>query len=146
MAELETSRIDMLMPANHAEAINGLLYISGGGWTDVRRLIRAGVVPPNHFGICISVRIPWHETNQAHKFVLEVQNEDATATLIHAEGELNAGRPPQLAAGDVQHAVLAINVDVVFPGPGGYRIIATLDDDKDTASWPFRVHDAHVPG
>jgi hypothetical protein len=146
MSPLETTRIDMLIPANHAEAINGLLYISGGGWTDVYRRIRAGVVPPNHFGIGVSVRIPWHETNRIHKFVLEVQNEDATATVVHAEGELNAGRPPQLAPGDVQHAVLAVNVDIVFPAPGGYRVVATLDEGGDTATWPFRVHDAHVPG
>lgn len=146
MAEAETAKIDVLILANHAEAINGLLYLSGGGWTDTHRQIRGGIVPTNHFGIGISVRVPWHETNQPHKFVLEVQNEDATVTIMRADGDINIGRPSQLAPGDIQHAVLAINVDTVFPAPGGYRVIATINGDKSVATWPFRVHDTHIPG
>jgi hypothetical protein len=45
----------------------------------------------------------------------------------------------------VQHAVIAINVDTLFPAPGGYRIFATIDGDVDTATWPFQVHDTHTP-
>jgi hypothetical protein len=142
--EPETTTIDVLILANHAEAINGLLYISGGGWTDTHRQIQGGAVPTNHFGIGISVRIPWHETNMPHKFVLEVQNEDATVTVMRAEGAINVGRPPQLTPGDIQHAVLAINVDTVFPDQGAYRVIATIDDGKSVATWPFRVHDTRV--
>ncbi len=146
MAGTEKSRIDVLILANHADAINGLLYINGGGWTDLHRQIRGGVLPSTHFGIGLSVRVPWHDTNETHKFVLEVQNEDSTKTLVHAEGDINVGRPPQLPRGAVQHAVLAINVDVVFPEPGGYRVIATLDNGVDTTEWPFRVLDQIVPG
>jgi hypothetical protein len=146
MAEIETTQIDVLILANHAEAINGLLYLSGGGWTDAHRQIRDGIAPTNHFGIGISVRVPWHATNQPHKFVLEVQNEDATVTIMRAEGDINIGRPPQLAPGDIQHAVLAINVDTVFPAPGGYRVIATLNGGQSIATWPFRVHDIHIAG
>jgi hypothetical protein len=140
--EIETTRIDVLIPANHAEAINGLLYLSGGGWTDVHRQIRGGNVPTNHFGIGLSIRIPWHETNEKHRFTLDVQNEDASQVVVHAAGDMNVGRPPQLSPGSVQHAIFAINVDIVFPQPGGYRIIAIVDG-KDTATWPFRVHDSH---
>jgi hypothetical protein len=145
MLNMETTRIDMLIVANHAEAINGLLYLSGGGWTDLHRQIRGGNVPPSHFGIGISIRVPWHETNQPHKFVLDVQNEDATTTVVHAESSINVGRPPQLPPGSIQHAIIAINVDTVFPGPGGYRVAATVDGDRSVATWPFRVHDAQVP-
>lgn len=146
MSDTEKSSIDTLILANHAEAVNGLLYISGGGWTDTHRQIRRDNPPPNnHFGIGISVRIPWNETNQPHKFVVEVQNDDATNTVVRAEGELNVGRPPQLSPGAVQHAVLAINVDVTFPAPGGYRVIASLNGERDVRTWPFRVHDVFVP-
>jgi len=142
---MEVTHIDVLILANHAEAINGLLYLSGGGWTDLHRQIQDGNVPANHFGIGISIRVPWHETNEPHKFFLDVQNEDATVTLLHAEADVTAGRPPQLPRGAVQHAVLAINVDTTFPGPGGYRVIANVDG-KSTATWPFRVHDTPIPG
>jgi hypothetical protein len=144
MIDTESTRIDVLIVANHAEAINGLLYLSGGGWSDLHRQIRNGVAPTNHFGIGVTVRIPWHETDDPHKFVLEVQNDDATDTLVKAEGEIRVGRPPGLPRGAIQHAVLAINVDTTFSRPGGYRVIATIDDGKSTATWPFRVHDFPV--
>ena len=142
---LETTHIDVLILANHAEAINGLLYLSGGGWTDLHRQIRGGVAPSSHFGIGLSVRIPWHETNDAHPFVLAIENEDATTQIAHVEGAITVGRPPQLSQGAVQHAVIAVNIDTVFPTPGGYRVIATLDGGKSTATWPFRVHDTLAP-
>ena len=97
MIEMERTRIDTLMLANHAEAINGLLYISGGGWTDHHRRIQGETFPNSHFGIALSLRVPWHETNQPHKFVVEVQNDDATVTVMRAEGEFNVGRPAQLS-------------------------------------------------
>lgn len=143
--EIETTHIDFLIVANHAEAINGLLYLSGGGWTDVHRQIRGGSMPINHFGIGMSVRVPWHETNESHRFTLDVQNDDASQTIVHAEGDINVGRPPQLPHGSVQHAIIAINVDTTFPKPGGYRVIATVDG-KSTATWPFRVHDTNTSG
>ncbi len=134
----------MLMPANHVEAVNGLLYLSGGGWTDLHRRIVGRQVPPSHFGVALAVRVPWNETNTPHKFVVDIQNEDATASIAHVDGEINIGRPPQITPGAAQHAVIALNVDTVFPAPGGYRIIASIDGDADTITWPFQVHDTHV--
>ncbi len=146
VTKVETTQIDALIIANHAEAVNGLLYLSGGGWTDMHRRIQNGVVPPSHFGVGISVRVPWHETNENHTLVIEVQNDDATVLVARAEGHINVGRPPQLVKGATQHAIVAISIDTVFPEPGGYRVIATLDDGKSTASWPFQVHDERIPG
>jgi hypothetical protein len=144
-SDTETTRIDVLIIANHAEAINGLLYLSGAGWSDLHRIIQDGNAPVSHFGIGISVRIPWHETDDSHKFVLDIENEDATVNIVHAEGQVKVGRPPQLPRGAVQHAVLSVDVNTTFPGPGGYRVIARIDDGKSTATWPFRVHDQHLP-
>jgi hypothetical protein len=144
--EAEKVQIDVLILANHAEAINGLLYISGGGWTDLHRQIRGGIAPTSHFGIGISVRVPWNQTNQPHRFVLEVENQDSTINVMRAEGEIVVGRPPQLSPGDIQHAVLAVNVDTTFPAPGDYRVIAAIDSGTAVATWPFRVRDSHVPG
>lgn len=139
--ELEHTEIDVLIIANHAEAHNGLLYLSGGGWTDVHRQILNGVMPTNHFGVGLAIRVPWTETNVSHPFMLELQNDDATATLVHVDGEINMGRPATLPPGSVQHAVIAINIDTVFPAPGGYRIIANVDQGKSIRTWAFRVHD-----
>lgn len=137
----ERVSIYFVMLANHVEAGNGLLYISGGGWTDHHRVIQSGRVPPSHFGIAVSVCIPWTATGQPHSVVIRVEDEDATATIVRAESQLSVGRPPSLPPGAEQHAFVAVNVDTLFPKAGGYRVVAEVDDDVDTRSWAFRVHD-----
>ncbi len=139
MAEQVT--IDFVMLANHVEAGNSLLYISGGGWTDHHRVIQNGRVPPSHFGIAISVCIPWTATNLPHSIVIRIEDDDATTTVVRSQTQLNIGRPAGLPPGAEQHAFVAVNVDTVFPKAGGYRVVASLDDEAATRSWAFRVHD-----
>ncbi len=131
--------IEFVTVANHAEALNGLLYLSGGGWTDVRRAVPQGAPPPvTHFGIAISVLVPWNETNQQHHLVFRLEPEDG-GELVRMEADLEMGRPPGLPAGSDQRAVLAINADIQFPAAGGYRVVAELGEQVSATS--FRVHD-----
>ncbi len=141
----ETTAIEFLILANHVETVNGLLYISGGGWTEhYRRIPKGGQPPVSHFGIGISVLVPWHETNEPHRLVVQVENEDATRVIATVDSALEVGRPPALPPGTSQHAVMSLSVNTVFPEPGGYRVIARLDQDKGVKTWPFRVHDISV--
>lgn len=139
---LEIPQIDALIVANHVEAINGLLYLSGGGWTDLHRRIQDGSVPTSHFGIGMAVRVPWHETNKKHRYVVEVQADDTRQAIVHAEGDISVGQPPQLARGSVQHAIVAISIDMTFPNAASYRIVATIGGKGETI-WAFRVHDTY---
>jgi hypothetical protein len=139
---VEHASIDFVLLANHVEVANGLLYVSGGGWTDHSRVVQPdGRVPSSHFGIAIALRIPWTDTNQPHRIAIRVEDDDATLTIVRTEAQLSVGRPPALPPGAEQHAFVAVNVDAVFPRPGGYRVVATLDDDADVRTWAFRVHD-----
>lgn len=137
----ENVSIDFVMLANHVEAGNGLLYISGGGWTDHHRVIQNGRVPPSHFGIAVSICVPWTATNVPHSIVIRIEDDDASATVVRSEAQLSVGRPAALPPGAEQHAFVAVNVDTVFPKAGGYRVVAALDEDADTRTWAFRVHD-----
>lgn len=139
---LEIPQIDALIVANHVEAINGLLYLSGGGWTDLHRRILDGSVPSSHFGIGMAVRVAWHETNKKHHYVVEVQADDTQQAIVHTEGDISVGQPPQLARGSVQHAIVAISIDMTFPKAGSYRIVATIGGNDETI-WAFRVHDTY---
>jgi hypothetical protein len=139
---VQTSEIEILLLANHVEAVNGLLYVSGGGWTDHVRTFPSGGSPPlSRLGIGISVLVPWNETNQPHSLAVTVENEDASVTLAQVDAQLSVGRPPQLALGAEQHVVLALTVDLVFPTAGGYRVVARLNHNRSVKAWPFRVHD-----
>lgn len=136
----QKTQLDALIVANHLEAINGLLYVSGGGWTDLHRRIRGSSAPASHFGIGMIVRVPWQETNQPHHFTVDIRSDQDNQMIAHAEGEIRVGQPPQLARGSEQHAVVAITIDTTFPNAGGYHVIAAIDGEH-MANWSFRVHD-----
>jgi len=142
----ETVRIDYLILANHVEAINGMLYISGGGWTEHYRLIQPDGKPPiSHLGVGISIAIPWNETNAPHTVEMTIEDDDAREMVLHAKIGLSVGRPPQLPPGAEQHVVVAIPADIHFPHDGGYRLNLKLDGDSNTKIWNFNVHDVHQP-
>ena len=65
-------RIEYVTVANHAEALNGLLYLQGAGWSDIRVAQQPDGQPGiAHFGIGVSLLVGWNETNQ--RFPFEVQ-------------------------------------------------------------------------
>lgn len=137
--------IEMLTMANHAEAVNGLLYLSGAGWDRVTRRYPAGQKPrPHHFGIGVSVLVPWAEANRKHRLGLWIEDDDGGAPLIRVEGELEVGRAPDLLKGSDRRAVLAVDATVEFPSPGGYRLVGETGDSRRT--YGFFVVDEILPG
>lgn len=131
--------IEALILANYAEAVNGLLYISGGGWTDHWRTSTNGQTPISNLGIGVSLLVPWGETNRKHKIIIRIESEDGGPELARVDGEFEVGRPPGIPVGVDQRSVLAINANIQFPSQGGYRIVAECRDTSRSVS--FRVHD-----
>jgi hypothetical protein len=132
-------RIEYVTLANHAEALNGLLYLQGAGWTDMRPAQDdQGNLAIVHFGIGLSVLVGWNETNQRFPLLLELTHEDGGESLIRAEGQVEQGRPPGTTPGQDLRSVLAVNADVQFPRVGGYELRATMGEQVRSVS--FRVH------
>ncbi|MGZ8766633.1 MAG: DUF6941 family protein [Acidimicrobiia bacterium] len=128
-----------MLLANHAEAHDGLLYLMGAGFSDVRQVVPLGQVPPPfHFGIGLSVLVGWTETNIRHHIAVTLEPEDGGPPLLTAEADLEVGRPPGSVEGGDQRAVLAMTGEVLFSTPGGYRLLAVLGNQRRSAS--FRVH------
>jgi len=130
--------IEYVTLANHAEAINGLLYLSGAGWSEIRPPVgpdgQAAIV---HFGIGLSVLVGWNDTNQRFPVEITIVHEDGGDPIVRVEGQIEQGRPPGLTPGSDLRSVVAIDANVQFPRPGGYEVRATLLDQVRTAS--FRV-------
>ncbi len=73
------AKIEFLVLANHAEAKEGLLYLSGAGWTDLRRTRVPSEPPPvSHFGIAVSILVPSDEADRQHRIVVRVESRDGT--------------------------------------------------------------------
>jgi hypothetical protein len=132
--------VELLTVANHAEAINGLLYLSGAGWTDLRRPTPqpGGPIPVNHIGIAIALLVGWNETNQRHRVTLRLENADGR-DLVNMQADFEVGRPPGLPVGSDLRTVMGINTEIQFPSAGIYRVVAVVAESRRSVS--FRVRD-----
>ena len=58
--------IGFLLLADHSEAVNGKLYLIGGGWN----VLRLPELPHEWgFHIGLGIDVAWHETNSPHELV-----------------------------------------------------------------------------
>lgn len=131
--------IELLTVANHAEAINGLLYLSGAGWTDLRRVVPPEGPPPiSHIGIAIAVSVGWNETNQRHRVTMRLETADGQE-VVNMQADLEMGRPAGLLQGSDLRGVIAVNAELQFPAAGVYRVVASVADNPRSVT--FRVHD-----
>lgn len=141
-------QIDAIL-CNHAEAVNNLLYMAGGGIEIA--FVQPGSAPPYvcNLGIGIMVTVPWSQTNQQHVVDVELISEDGqpvqvpvapeVAQPLHARLAFNVGRPPGLTVGDDQHVCLAANLPgLPMPSLGKYEFIIQVDG-HDERRLPYRV-------
>jgi hypothetical protein len=130
--------LEFIVIANHAEAINGLLYLQGAGWTDIQQPVgpagQPGVV---HFGMAASILVGWNETNRRFPLKLVIVHEDGDE-LARVDAQIEAGRPAGLAPGSDIRSVLAVNAEAQFSKAGRYEFRAELGDKVRTTA--FRVH------
>jgi hypothetical protein len=144
----EKIQIDAIL-CNHAEAVNNLLYISGGGISAT--LVPLGTNPPYivNLGIGIMVTVPWNLTNQQHEVEIQLVTEDGQPVLVpsapgstqpvHVRLALNVGRPPTITIGDDQQVCLAANMPgLPVAALGKYEFIVRIDGNNERRL-PFRV-------
>lgn len=139
---------------NHAEAVNNLLYVSGGG---INLAYAAPGTPPPYgvtVGVGLLVTVPWQQTNQQHKAEVTLVTEDGEPVLIPVGPDakeplnvvlaFNVGRPVHLSVGDDQTIALAANlVNLPFPALGKYEFLVNMDGNPERRIG-FRV--ASLPG
>lgn len=145
--------LDVIL-SNHAEAVNNLLYVAGGG-------INAGYVPsgaPPPYGVTVGIgmliTVPWLMTNQQHKIEITLVEEDGRPVQLRVGQEaseplcavlaFNVGRPADLAAGDDQIIALATNlVNLPMPAMGKYEFVLSVNGNPERRL-SFRVK--QMPG
>jgi len=135
--------IEFVINADHAEAINGKLYLIGAGWTDITQPLGPGGQPGVvHMGLAVSILIGWNETNRRFPLALTVTHEDGDE-LTRVDAQVEAGRPAGIPVGSGIRSVLAIGAEIQFPKPGGYTLRATLGEMERSVA--FRVHRQALP-
>lgn len=124
--QIDQPTIDFLIIADRAEAVNGKLYMMGGGWD---RLWVVDFAQPQSISIATAILVPWNATNQMHSLAIRIETQDANE-LAALGLNFNTGRPPILGAAESQRIVLAFQLAIVLPAPGTYVIKAFINDQE----------------
>lgn len=112
----------IILLCDHAEAINGKLYVMGGGWT---------VCPPGprQMAIAVRVMVPWSDANTTHTLSLLLQDESGNTLelgvppkKVMQEGTFEVGRPPGVPAGsEIDFTVVFGFAGLALEPDRGYR-------------------------
>jgi hypothetical protein len=129
------AQIDYLILSDSAQAVNGKLYLLGGGWTHTLRLVPQdpALTPlPSQFAVAVGLLVGWNEGNDPLQMRVTLEDADARNTFIEVGAQLVTGRPPQATAGADLKAVMAIPITIVLPQQGQYCIRAQVTNRGET--------------
>jgi hypothetical protein len=142
MSDLDRVTLDYLLVADGAEAVNGKLYVLGGGWDrlSVPQLPGHPAVP---FAVAVGIGVPWILTNRKLRFSVDVLDADGREVAQLAAGDLEVGRPPGLRAGAPQRFQIAIQAHPEFPAAGRYVIRCSVNGE-DLGQTVIEVSSRHA--
>ena len=123
---------------DYAEAVNGKLYVMGGGWN----VAFSGGQPINA-GLAILVVCPWDQTNRRHELRVELLTADGDVVAVQGRevtftAEFELGRPPGIKAGTSLNAPFAWNLQGLALPVGDYEWKLSIDEEP-VSSRAFQV-------
>lgn len=119
--------VDFLILGDRVEVLNNKLYLLGGGWDQVSI---PNLQMPILLGMAVAFRVPWHATNRQHNWSLSIQTQDAQV-LMQVNGSFTSGRPPGLAVGSDQRAMIGIPlIPLRVPQAGTHVIVAAINGEE----------------
>ena len=120
----------MLLLCDYAEAINGKLYIMGGGWT---------ICPPGprFMAVAVRVNVPWAQTNAKHQIALMLQDAEGNQLElgepplpVSRTGEFEVGRPPGIPQGtEMDFTAVFVFINLPLDPDAGYHWQLEIDGE-----------------
>jgi hypothetical protein len=125
MQALNQPTLDFFILADRAEAVNGKVYMMGGGWD---RLTVQDFNLPVAVSFALGILVPWNATNESHRLQVTIEDQDGRPVDFRLETEFVVGRPPLTSPGEIQRIALAVpSVSMRLPGPGSYTVRASIN-------------------
>jgi hypothetical protein len=123
---------------DYAEAVNGKLYVMGGGWN-----VAFSAGGPVNAGLAILVVCPWDQTNRRHELRVELLDGDGRLVEVADQqvaftADFELGRPPGVKPGSSLNAPFAWNLHGLPLPLGGYEWKLSIDGEP-LASRAFQV-------
>lgn len=126
-----------MLLADSAEAVNGKLYILGGGWSIIGP-------EPTPMAIAIKIEVPWDEANKRHTLQLALVNADGQPFMVptptgdrpmELSAEFEVGRPPGLKPGTPLDLPVALNIGPLPLLPDGRYVWRCSIDGESSEDW-----------
>ncbi len=131
-----------ILLADSAEVREGLLFLLGGGWSDVGP-------QPQPFAVAGLIEVDWDETNARHRIEITIEDEDATPLLVPTPTgdqpfkiafEFDVGRPPGTSRGRSFNMPVAVPLMPLPWMPGRRYVLKVIIDavEADRATFSVR--------
>ena len=133
--------------ADSAEVREGLLFLLGGGWTEVGPA-------PQFFAIAGLIEVEWDEANAKHAIEFTFEDEDGAPLLVPTpsgeqpvkiRSEFEVGRPAGVPRGTSFIVPIAVNVVPLPWIPGRRYVVKCILDGGEADRLKFSVRQAQ-PG
>jgi hypothetical protein len=119
--------IGFLLLADHSEAVNGKLYMTGGGWN----VLRLPELPHEWgFHIALGIDVAWDETNRRHDLQVNLHDPDGVELGDGLTAEFETGRPPGMPAGQDQRLVMSIGTSATFSTSGPHAAVVQVNGEE----------------
>lgn len=119
--------LGFVLLADHSEAVNGKLYLNGGGWN----VLRLPELPHEWtFHIGLGIDVAWHETNSPHELSVSIQDPDGVELGEGLAANFETGRPAGMAQGQEQRLVMSIGVAATFSTAGPHAAVVQVDGEE----------------
>lgn len=135
-----------MLLADAAQAIQGKLYVLGGGWSMTGP-------QPTPSALAIKFEVPWEAANRKHKVRIEMLDSDGQPVLVPGpeqpqpmliQADLEVGRPPGLSPGTPLDSTFAINIGPIPLQPGRYEWRCTVIEANVSQSCAFTFRDPGI--
>lgn len=133
--------VEYLLLADAAEALNGKLYLMGGGWDTISV---ANFDLPVTISVACGVSVPWNETDDEHTLTIRLQDADGQLIAPDLNATFRTGRAATLPKGAATHAPFAIKAGLKLPGPGSYTFVGIIDNEPQFAR-RLQFHASLIP-
>jgi len=119
--------VGFLLLTDHSEAVNGKLYMVGGGWN----VLRFPELPHEWtFGIALGIDVAWDETNHPHDLQIKIEDPDGIELGEGLSGNFETGRPPGMPAGQEQRLVMSIATSATFSASGPHAAVVEVNGEE----------------
>jgi Family of unknown function (DUF6941) len=120
-------KIGFLLLTDHSEAVNGKLYVNGGGWN----VLRLPELPHEwSFHIALGIDVGWDETNRRHDLRVNLHDPDGVELSEGLSAEFETGRPPGMPPGQEQRLVMSIGTSATFSTHGPHAAVVQVNGEE----------------